>query len=95
MLRSVSEINDCEEYLTVDIFTEGNTTQDRTFSNILKLYHILYRHIMHFPEENNRFPGLQRAKKTKLAKGAQGPLEGILDLAEYFVGNSLLSVLNH
>ncbi|SRR5258707_10930730 len=49
---------------------------------------------MHCPEEKNRFPGLQRARKTKIAKGAEVPLEGTLDLAEYFVGD-MSSFLKH
>ncbi|KAF8321440.1 putative hydrolase [Cantharellus anzutake] len=69
----------------------GNTTVDKASLNIQKLYHVLDRHIAQHPGEKNRFAGLQTTTKTKLVKGASGPLEGTLDLAEYFHGPDGLS----
>lgn len=61
----------------------GNTTLEHAFSNVLKLYAIARRQA----ELTSRdvFPNLHRPSPTSLARGAAGPIEGSLDLAEYFV----------
>ncbi|KAH7090866.1 nucleoside hydrolase [Auriculariales sp. MPI-PUGE-AT-0066] len=69
----------------------GNTTVDHAYDNVLKVYEVVRRHCASHPEDAHRFQHLSHAKKTMLAKGAKGPFEGKLELAEYFHGDDGLS----
>ena len=63
----------------------GNTSREPALVNVLKIYHVLRTHVNARPDLVSRFPNLHGSKKTRVARGASGPLEGSLDLAEYFV----------
>jgi hypothetical protein len=64
----------------------GNTSLPKAVVNILKVYQVIDRHLKRYPHDAPRFPGFNLPRRTVLAAGAAGPLEGELDLAEYFVG---------
>jgi hypothetical protein len=69
--------------------TFGNTTLEHAFLNVLKVYDVARRHLLSCggPESEGQdvYPNLVREKRTLLARGASGPLQGGLHLAEYFV----------
>jgi len=52
---------------------------------------VLQRHLEANPEDISRFPNLRGEKGTIFARGAAGPLEGELGLAEYYHGPDGLS----
>ena len=54
--------------------------------NILKIYDTLSRHFVQYPEDQKYWPNYSLLKKTILARGAEGPLEGELHSAQYFHG---------
>ncbi|KAF8621538.1 hypothetical protein AX15_007710 [Amanita polypyramis BW_CC] len=73
------------------IVTFGNTDRDVCYTNILKTYHAIARHLEAYPHHRNRFPNFHQAKKTILARGADLPLEGEAHAAKYFHGRDGLS----
>ena len=54
--------------------------------NILKLYQAIGRHIEKYPEDAKRFPNFAPEKRTKLARGCEGPIGGEIHSAQYFHG---------
>jgi len=77
---------------TTNIYFKGNTTVDKAHANILKLYQLIHKHIEAHPEDTKRFINFPTHSGVKpiYAKGANGPLKGSLNLAEYFVRLLLL-----
>ncbi|KAF9518893.1 hypothetical protein BS47DRAFT_1413108 [Hydnum rufescens UP504] len=71
--------------------TFGNTSRDQAVTNILKVFHIMGTHLMGNPQLVSQFPNSRRTEKTRVARGASGPLEGSLNLAAYFHGDDGLS----
>lgn len=71
-------------YLELTFSLAGNTELDKAHTNIFKVYQLTHKHLEAHPEDTHRFPNLKN--RPILAKGAAGPLEGALNLAEYFVG---------
>ncbi|KDQ15052.1 hypothetical protein BOTBODRAFT_109252, partial [Botryobasidium botryosum FD-172 SS1] len=67
----------------------GNTAIDRVHINVLKVYQVLRKHLEANPVDKPKCPNLN--KGTIFARGAAGPLEGELGLAEYFHGPDGLS----
>jgi hypothetical protein len=67
--------------------TFGNTLAPSAYSNLLKIYASLAKELQSDPAAKERYARLGAAsgKKTILAKGAEGPVEGEKDLAAYFV----------
>lgn len=57
-------------------------------NNILKAYQAIDRHIQKHPEEAKRFPNFTSERKTILAKGCDGPVDGERHFAQYFHGRS-------
>ncbi|KAH9892548.1 nucleoside hydrolase [Cubamyces lactineus] len=68
------------------VISFGNTDARSSFVNILKIYQALARHVERIPEDASRFPALAPRRKTILALGEDGPLEGELHSAQYFHG---------
>ncbi|KAI0358399.1 nucleoside hydrolase [Trametes cingulata] len=68
------------------IISFGNTDAKSSFLNILKMYQALARQLEAFPEDARRFPGLASRRKTIVAVGEDGPLQGELHSAQYFHG---------
>ncbi|KAI0703380.1 nucleoside hydrolase [Cerioporus squamosus] len=73
------------------VISFGNTDARSSFINILKIYQAVARHIERHPEDATRFPNFSQRKKTILAVGEDGPLEGDLHSAEYFHGRDGLA----
>jgi len=72
------------------LVTFGNTTIDHAFDNVLKVYDVARGHILSRggPDPHTIYPNLFREKPTLVARGATGPIEGGVDVAEYFVSVS-------
>ncbi|KAI0081341.1 nucleoside hydrolase [Panus rudis PR-1116 ss-1] len=68
------------------IVSYGNTDADASYLNVLKIYEILRRHLAKYPEEKKYWPNFAQQRKTVLARGANGPLQGELHSAQYFHG---------
>ncbi|KAI0374074.1 nucleoside hydrolase [Pilatotrama ljubarskyi] len=68
------------------IISFGNTDAKSSFINILKTYQALARQLQASPEDARRFPGLAYQRKTIVAVGEDGPLQGELHSAQYFHG---------
>ncbi|CDO70597.1 hypothetical protein BN946_scf184656.g12 [Trametes cinnabarina] len=68
------------------IISFGNTDAKSSYVNVLKIYQALARHVEQLPDDASRFPGLKPRRKTILAAGEDGPLEGELHSAQYFHG---------
>ncbi|RPD74261.1 nucleoside hydrolase [Lentinus tigrinus ALCF2SS1-7] len=73
------------------IISFGNTDARSSYINILKSYQAVARHIQRHPEDASRFPNFSQQRKTILAVGEDGPLEGDLHSAEYFHGRDGLA----
>ncbi|KAG8929238.1 hypothetical protein FRC01_004640 [Tulasnella sp. 417] len=70
----------------------GNTTVDKAYNNTFKVYQVIQTHLDAHPEDVRRFPNFRKdGHKPFYAKGAQGPLQGQMNLAEYFHGPDGLS----
>ncbi|KAG8937097.1 hypothetical protein FRC03_007798 [Tulasnella sp. 419] len=67
----------------------GNTTLPKACQNVFKVYQLIKHHIDLHPEDAQRFPNW--GNRPAFAKGAEGPLEGTMNLAEYFHGPDGLS----
>ncbi|KAF8311633.1 nucleoside hydrolase [Clavulina sp. PMI_390] len=77
--------------------TFGNTVVDRAFLNVLKVYNVARKHLaqtLQSATSRSVFPNLTKDTPTILAKGAARPIEGSLDLAEYFHGFDGLSEIS-
>ncbi|KAI0949624.1 hypothetical protein AcW1_009173 [Taiwanofungus camphoratus] len=68
------------------IISFGNTDPESSHLNVLKLYQAISRHLERYPQDKSRFPNFEPLRKTILARGADGPLEGDLHSAQYFHG---------
>lgn len=67
----------------------GNTTVEKAYNNTFKVYQVIQTHLDAHPEDAHRFPNFRKDGHRPLyAKGAQGPLHGQMNLAEYFVSLS-------
>ncbi|KAG8983037.1 hypothetical protein FRB90_006357, partial [Tulasnella sp. 427] len=66
-----------------------NTTVEKAYNNIFKVYQVIQQHLDAHPEDIDRFPNF--GHRPLFAKGAQGPLQGEMNLAEYFHGPDGLS----
>ncbi|OBZ67190.1 Uridine nucleosidase 1 [Grifola frondosa] len=75
------------------IISFGNTDAQSSYSNVLKIYQAISRHIEHYPETASRFPNFLSDRRTILALGEDGPLEGDLHSAQYFHGRDGLGEL--
>ncbi|KAJ7251812.1 nucleoside hydrolase [Mycena haematopus] len=64
----------------------GNTDITSSYTNILKAYQAVTRHLEEFPHDSARFPNFSSTTKPILACGSAGPLEGDLHSAQYFHG---------
>lgn len=77
--------------------TFGNTALDRAFLNVLKIYNVARQHLVSHTGANDHkdaiFPNLTKTTPTLLARGAAGPIQGALDLAEYFVSLDFSHIL--
>ncbi|EJD43942.1 nucleoside hydrolase [Auricularia subglabra TFB-10046 SS5] len=71
--------------------TFGNTDLDHAYNNVLKIYDAVQRHCDRHPEDARRFEHLSARPRAMLSRGASGPIEGSLELAEYFHGDDGLS----
>ncbi len=54
--------------------------------NILKAYQAIVRHVQKHPEDAKRFPNFTSEKRTILARGCDGPVDGEKHFAQYFHG---------
>lgn len=65
----------------------GNTVLLKASENILKVYQIAQKQIDAFPDDASRFPNFKQGSGHRpiYARGAAGPIEGAMNLAEYFV----------
>ncbi|KAI0790769.1 nucleoside hydrolase [Abortiporus biennis] len=75
------------------IVSYGNTDAESCYSNILKLYQAIARHLDAHPDLRHKWPNFSGANRTILAIGATGPLEGDLHSAQYFHGRDGLGGL--
>ncbi|KAI0743470.1 nucleoside hydrolase [Daedaleopsis nitida] len=75
------------------IISFGNTDACSSYTNILKIYKSVARHIEKHPDDASRFPNFSQKTKTILALGEDHPLEGELHSAEYFHGRDGLGGL--
>ncbi len=67
----------------------GNTGAPLAYANALKVYAQIERELAHDPAAAARYVGLERGangRKTILAKGAEEPIDGVVEFAAYFVG---------
>ncbi|KAF7315264.1 Inosine-uridine preferring nucleoside hydrolase [Mycena indigotica] len=64
----------------------GNTDSESAYSNILKAYAAIARHLEQFPGDATRFPNFSPSVRPILARGSDGPLQGDLHSAQYFHG---------
>jgi inosine-uridine nucleoside N-ribohydrolase len=83
LLMASSEVQ--LEAITV---TFGNTSVSKAHENIVKVAHLLDVHHQRHPQQ---YPNIRSNDPIILATGAAAPLEGSLDLAEYFHGPDGLS----
>ncbi|KZT72099.1 nucleoside hydrolase [Daedalea quercina L-15889] len=76
------------------IVSYGNTTLEASHLNIIKLYHVLLKHLEQYPDQRPRFPGISGERKVILAKGSSKPVEGEIHSAEFFHGRDGLGNIN-
>lgn len=79
--------NDAE--LALITVTFGNTTLQKAYTNVLKVYQLVSDHLERYPEDRNRFPNLD--SRPTVCLGAATPLSGEAHLADYFHGPDGLS----
>ena len=63
----------------------GNTHAPTAHANLLKIYHALGKEVKGDKEALGRFGRLKGEKKTVLALGEDGPIDGEKAVAAYFV----------
>ncbi|TEB37508.1 nucleoside hydrolase [Coprinellus micaceus] len=68
------------------VTTFGNSNLDASYTNVLKTYQAIGRHLDRYPEDAGRFPNFRPETPPLLARGTLGPLQGDLHCAEYFHG---------
>jgi hypothetical protein len=72
--------------LTLISIVFGNTHAPEAYKNLLKIYYQLSLELDAFPEGKQRYERLfEEGKKTKLALGEDGPVDGEKAVAAYFV----------
>ncbi|KAJ4000594.1 nucleoside hydrolase [Lentinula boryana] len=76
------------------IVSYGNTDLDSAYSNVLKTYQVIQRHLDLYPEDAVRYPNFFNAIKTIVCHGSEGPLQGALHSASYFHGRDGLGNIN-
>ncbi|KAJ3851912.1 nucleoside hydrolase [Lentinula lateritia] len=64
----------------------GNTDVDSSYTNVLKTYQVIQRHLDLYPEDAIRFPSFFNNMRTIICRGSKGPLQGPLHSASYFHG---------
>ncbi|KAJ3756877.1 nucleoside hydrolase [Lentinula raphanica] len=64
----------------------GNTDAAHAYSNVLKTYQVVQRHMELYPEDAIRYPKFFNRIKTIVCRGSDGPLQGELHSASYFHG---------
>ncbi|KAG9016072.1 hypothetical protein FRB93_011546 [Tulasnella sp. JGI-2019a] len=82
-----------EVHIEAITITFGNTILPKAYNNIFKVYQIIQRHIDAFPNDASRFPNFKQGTGHRpiFARGADGPIKGVMNLAEYFHGPDGLS----
>ncbi|EJF65363.1 nucleoside hydrolase [Dichomitus squalens LYAD-421 SS1] len=68
------------------IISFGNTDAEASYVNVLKTYQAIHRQLEQFPQDAYRYVNFSQERKTILAVGEDGPLEGALHSAKYFHG---------
>lgn len=73
--------------------THGNTPLNATLVNIHKMFYALEQHLIKYPAEKSKWPGLNTELRTRhgagkilILLGSDGPLEGPAITAKYFHG---------
>ncbi|KAJ4468317.1 Inosine/uridine-preferring nucleoside hydrolase domain-containing protein [Lentinula aciculospora] len=76
------------------IVSHGNTDVESSYTNVLKTYQVIQRHLNLHPGDAARFPTFFKTLKTIVCRGSQGPLQGASHSASYFHGRDGLGGIN-